>query len=119
MPEFAVDWEQSAMRGEPMPEGLPLEEQLAYQAMAYLYARFRLKAVTREMGAEEKGRILYELERNRRLLQVKKNLVRCSVEMVRAVEAAANSYSRERTVENGDRLYEALYKVPPGGGGCP
>lgn len=114
MSEYAFEWEQAAMRGDPMPDGLPLEEQLAFQALAHLYARFRLHKITREAGREEKGKILSELERNRRRVHTQENLVRCSVEMVRAVESAANTYAGERTVEHADRLYEALYRVPPG-----
>lgn len=59
---FSFPWERDAMRGDAMPEGLPLYDQAAYQAMRYLYALYRRGEIPREDAATEKGRIRGEYE---------------------------------------------------------
>lgn len=51
---FSFPWERDAMRGDAMPEGLPLYDQAAYQATRYLYALYR------------RGEILERMPRQRR-----------------------------------------------------
>lgn len=55
-------WERAAAMGEPMPTCLPIAEQKAFQAIAYLYARFRNNSITREQAATEKARIKASLK---------------------------------------------------------
>ena len=42
---------------------------------------------------------------------LRERVVQHSVEMLKAVELAANAYAKERTLENADRLYQAIYGV--------
>ena len=44
-------WEKEAANQEPMPDGLPLAEQRAFQVVATLYARFYEKAISKEQAA--------------------------------------------------------------------
>ena len=46
------DLERAAMHGKPMPDGLSLIDQVYFQGLAYLYARFRAGMITREQGSE-------------------------------------------------------------------
>lgn len=115
MSELKFLWERQAMAGDEMPDGLPLEEQLAFQALAHLYGRFRLKLLTREDGSKEKGKIAHQLDIDRRRLQVHEGLVGKSAELFKAVESAASQYAKDRTLENADRLYKAVYGMLPGG----
>lgn len=96
-----------------MPDGLPLVDQLAYEAMAHLYARYRAKQISRAQGTAEKGRILYELERNRRQLNVDTSLAKSAAEMFVRVEFAASRYAKQRTLEHADELYAAIYRMRP------
>ena len=52
-----MTWERQAARGEPVPDGLPLEEQMAYLALRNLHRAFHAKAVKKEEAAQEKTRI--------------------------------------------------------------
>lgn len=55
-------WERAAAMGEPMPPCLPTAEQRAFQAIAYLYARFNIKSIDRDQASEEKNRIKASLK---------------------------------------------------------
>ena len=51
---IVLDWEKQAQRGDPMPDGLEYPDQVLYQALSLLYARYRIKAITREQAQIEK-----------------------------------------------------------------
>ena len=52
--------ERIAMRGGPMPAGLTLPNQVYFQGLSYLYARFRAGFIDRDCGSAEKGKMLYQ-----------------------------------------------------------
>ena len=54
---MVFEFERAAMNGDPMPHGLALEDQMAYQALARLYARYRAGYIARQDGAREKRQI--------------------------------------------------------------
>lgn len=101
------------MENAEMPDGLSSEEQMAWQAVAHLYGRYRLKLITRETGHVEKGKIKYALELRKRQADMDRRLARHHSDMLRDMEGAANAYQKERTLENADRLYEVIYGMIP------
>lgn len=96
MAEYAFAWERSAMDGGKMPDGLSAAEQKAWQAMAYLYARFRLKVITREDGHLEKGKIKYILEQEMTSDRAAADLAAWHADLRRNIEAAQNRYMRAK-----------------------
>jgi len=96
MAEYAFPWEKSAMEGSGMPDGLTLPEQQAWQALAHLYARFRLKVISREEGHAEKGKIIYATEQKLRSDRVAADLAKWHTDLRRNIEAAQNRYLRAR-----------------------
>lgn len=98
----------SAARGGPMPENLSLVEQLAWQALAHLYARARLGQVRKEAGAREKRTILHALRTQRQEEDIQTRLAFWRAELLRETEAARAAYSKDRTLENADRLSALL-----------
>lgn len=64
------------MENAEMPDGLSSEEQMAWQAVAHLYGRYRLKLITRETGHVEKGKIKYALELRKRQADMDRRLAR-------------------------------------------
>lgn len=50
-------WEKEAANQEPMPDGLLLAEQKAFQVISALYARFYAKMITKEQAAMDKQKI--------------------------------------------------------------
>lgn len=108
MAEYDFPWEQAAMNGDLMPDGLSPAEQCAYQATAYLYARFRLKAIDRETGHREKLLIKATLERRMADTAFADRLTQHHVELTKKIELAHIAYRKERTLEKADRLSAVL-----------
>lgn len=106
---FSFPWEQDAMRGDSMPEGLPLCDQAAYQAMRYLYALYCRGGIPREDAAAEKGRIRGEYEIRKKQFQAVREGQTERAQFWKAIEAAANRFGRERTLENAEAFLEAVY----------
>lgn len=106
--KYAFPWEYSAMSGDEMPDGLSLEEQWAYQALALLYGRFRLKLVDRATGSAEKGKIKYELDLRSRQTNMQNKLAEWHTRLTKNIEAASVAYRKDRTLENADRLIDTL-----------
>lgn len=115
MADITFPWERFAMSNEPMPDGLSLEEQTAYQALAHLYGRYRLKLLSREDGHTEKCKIQYEFDLRKRQAETDRKLAKHHADMLRKLEGAANAYAKNRTLENADRLYQAVYGSMPFG----
>ena len=118
MSDYVFPWERLAQAGGEMPDGLPLEEQWAYQSMALLYGRFRMKLIDRQTGAAEKGKIGYELERRKRMANTRRRLLERHTKLTQDIEHAANAYRTERTLENADRLVDILDGFLKGESSC-
>lgn len=112
--ELKFSWERQAMDGEEMPDGLPLEEQLAYQALAHLYGRYRMKLIDRERGSAEKGKIAHALSCSKSKESMNRRLAEHHAQLVKNLEGAANDYAKSRTLEAADRMYQAVYGMLPG-----
>lgn len=96
MAEYAFAWERAAMDGGVMPDGLSPAEQCAFQALAHLYARFRLKVINREEGHLEKGKIIYATEKQLKADRAASDLAAWQADLCRNVEAAQNRYMRAK-----------------------
>ena len=96
MAEFAFAWERTAMEGGDMPDNLSPAEQCAFQALAHLYARFRLKVISREEGHLEKGKIIYATEKQIKADRAASDLAAWQADLCRNIEAAQNRYMRAR-----------------------
>lgn len=109
MAEFTYPYERAAMRGGEMPDGLDIVDQLNFLCLRSLYAQAGNGIIDRETGSREKARLGYQRSRWKRKLMIRERVVQRSVEMLKAVELAANAYAKDRTLENADRLYRAIY----------
>ena len=109
MAEFTYPYECAAMRGEEMPDGLDIVDQLNFLCLRSLYAQVRNGVINRETGSREKAKLGYRRGRWERKLMIRERVVQRSVEMLKAVELAAIAYAKDRTPENADRLYWAVY----------
>lgn len=108
MAGYDFPWEQAAMNGELMPEGLTGAEQCAYQAIAYLYARFRLKTIDRERGHAEKSMIRAEMQRRKDADAYDSRLTACHVKLIKDSELAKTACRKNPTPENALRLCDIL-----------
>lgn len=101
------------MDGAEMPDGLPLEEQMAYQAVAHLYGRYRMKLISRERGHAEKGKIKHALDCRKRKADMSRKLAELHTQLLKDLESAANDYAKNRTLEAADRMYQIVYGMCP------
>lgn len=115
MADLTFSWERLAMDGEEMPDDLPIEEQMAFQAMAHLYARYRMKVIDRERGHIEKGKIKHALDCRKRNADMGRRLAEHHAQLLKNLEGAACDYAKNRTLEAADRMYQAVYGMLPGG----
>lgn len=99
-----LEFEKAAMKGEPMPDGLSLMDQAMFQALAALYARYRRGELDRRQASAEKGKLLYEYEKQCRVAKFYADLAAWHTELRTRIEASASAYRKERTLENADAL---------------
>lgn len=103
-----IPYERAAMNGDPMPDGLSMEDQLLYLSLRNLYASFRSGTISREHGSAEKGKLLYEHGRRVRLHNVSLRGSKHTAAMWGSIAKYTHAYRKDRTVENADKLLEAI-----------
>lgn len=101
---IVLPYEAQAQRGEEMPSGLNYPDQLMYQALALLYARYRLKLITREQAQIEKKKLL----ENYRIYQYQWEMGDHWAEIIKATDLARCEYRKNRTLENADKLVKCI-----------
>lgn len=97
---YSVPYEKQAQRGDPMPDGLEYPDQVLYQSLSLLYARYRIKAITREQAHAEKIKLLDEYEAYKRNWSMADEWC----EIIRLTELARAEYRKNRTLENADHI---------------
>lgn len=97
--------EDLAFRGAAMPEGLDMAQQMLFQSFRRLYQYAKLVQMPPEQGKMEKLTILREYDK--RAAQVR--WMEKTSAMWKDIEAAANRYGTERTLENADAFFQAVY----------
>lgn len=102
-------FERAAMRGDPMPEGLRIYEQAAFQALRHLYAMYHRKAISREEAAREKKLIRFQYDRAKADFETNRKNILQNAGMWKKIEEAANRFGRERTLENAEAFVRAVY----------
>ena len=106
-----LPYERAAMHNEPMPDGLDLADQLCYQALSLLYARYHAGRITRERGEMEARMIRRKRDEN-----IKSNAFgdKCrehAAKLWRNIEWSVTDYQKNRTTESADRLLMAIYGI--------
>ena len=107
------EYERMAMNGEPMPTDLSLPYQLYYQTLVVLYGRYRRREISKEQAASEKSAARHGANVAFDKLDRAELFSERSAKMTIRIEGAANAYAKNRTLENADKLYKALYGMEP------
>jgi len=97
-------WEQDAKRNAPMPDGLNLVDQMAYQTLAELAARYKKGAVSAEQAKRERA----ELDRAYAIRLACDEVANWSVELRKKIEIAHAKYRKDPTPENAQLLSDVL-----------
>ena len=109
-------WEKQAYEGEPLPAGLPAEDQAAYIAMRYLYKSHKRGQITREQAAKEKGEIRHRYTQWKEANEFNRKLAFHHASLMKSLESAASDYAKDRTPETAEVMYRTLYGFMRGKG---
>ena len=104
---ITLPYEQAAMRGDPMPEGLKSYDCTMFQNLSLLYQRYHKGMIDREQATKEK-RILLDAYR---IDKFGDELIQSTVELRKSIEIAASAYCKAPSIEAADALIKAIYKV--------
>lgn len=107
-----ADWlEDLAVHNAAMPDGLSTSEQLLFLKFRLLYQTAATGSITPEQGRREKIAILDRYQQD----CFSEKCWCHTLKMWKNIEAAGCAYALDRTVENADGFYEAVYEVKPKG----
>lgn len=106
-----LSYERLAMRGDSMPAGLCAADQVCFQGLSFLYARFRAGIIDKESASAEKKLIVMRCEEAKKAAAFGEKCSEHAVKLWRDVEQAASAYQKDRTLENADKLITAIYGV--------
>lgn len=101
-------WERQAANQEPMPDGLPLAEQRAFQVISDLYARFYAKTITKEQAAMDKQKTKAALKEELQLDNFRDNTAFEREKILRLSEQARTRARKEPTEENCIALVDTI-----------
>lgn len=101
-------YEQQAMDGEEMLEGLSLPDQCAYQFLRSLYSQYYKGLISKEQAIREKGLIQREYDVRTNANKYIDVMQRWLSGTLKAIEGAQNAYRKNRTLENADNLSAAI-----------
>ena len=97
-------WENKAKRCEPMPDGLKQSEQLAYQSIALLAARYRLGGLSDEQAVADRKKI----DQRYLIDAANEGYIQWTVDVRRRVEIAVNQFRREPSIANANVMADVL-----------
>ena len=98
------EWERIAMTGGEMPDGLPYAEQILFLGLRMLYHQHKDGIISRETAVNEKRKLLDEYSH----CKFREELGNGWVQNIKQTELARAAYRKERTLENADRLLDAI-----------
>lgn len=96
-----------------MPEdGMTCTDWLLWYMLRDIYRDFKAGRLDAEKGAERKQHSLSIWEKESFRVRQLNELADSAGKMWKRVEMAANAYRLDRTLQNADKLIEAIYNVP-------
>lgn len=100
-----------AANGYPIADDTTPEIRALYYRLALLYLQYRFGLISAECGAQEKAAALMKFRKDRDEQMFDKKQRRHMLRFWQNTEAAANEYRLHPSIENADRLLEAIYGV--------
>lgn len=97
-------WEQAAIRGDEMPDGLSYPDQILFLSLRMLYAQKRAGMINREIAVIEKKKLLDEY----RVYSFREKMGNEWVEQICLTELARAGYRKNRTLENADKIVSLI-----------
>ncbi len=101
---IVLPWEQSAIRGDELPDGLDYPDQVLYLNLRTLYAQKRIGIIDRETAITEKKKLLDEY----RAYQQNWKMADEWCEIIRSTELARAEFRKEPTIDNAWKLVNII-----------
>ena len=102
----------SAFNLEPEPaEGWTAPEIVLWYAFRELYRDYRAGKIKEDKAKSIKSEIVKRYHVQKTEYETMQNIVRRQAEMWNRIEIAGSRYGTERTIENADAFFEAVYDV--------
>ena len=105
--QFDTKLELMAKDGNEIPDGLEYPDQLMFLSLRLLYSQLRLGIIDRDAAVRDKKRLMREYESYLFQNEMGKEWV----QVIKNTELARAEYMKNRTLENADRLMDAIYQV--------
>lgn len=83
-------------------------EQSAYLALRYLYRLYQAGGISKEEAGKTKAQIARRYEKDRMREEQLENSIKAFAQVVLRTAKANEDYRRERTLDNADKLCEAI-----------
>lgn len=99
-----LPWEQQAIRGEEMPDGLRYAEQILYLCLRMLYAQKKLGIIDRDTAILEKKKLLDEYQ----CYDFQQKMGDEWVAVIKETELARAEFRKNPTAENAEALVEII-----------
>ena len=103
--QYDFPWEESALRGAPLPKGLKYEESFLYEALSAVYCRYRSGKITKEQGAAEKK---YFVNRYAEL-KAQEQLSCRQARIYREIEFLSEKYRENPCLETANLMMNVIY----------
>jgi hypothetical protein len=101
---IVLPWENAAIRGDEMPDGLEYPDQILFLQLRMLYSQKRQGIIDRDTAIREKKKLLDEYK----LYQFRDSMEKEWVEIIKLTELARADFRKEPTVENGMKLVQII-----------
>lgn len=99
-----LPWEQGAIRGDEMPNGLEYPDQVLYLCLRMLYEQKRKGIIDRETAVREKKKLLDEY----RCYQFREKMGEEWVQVIKETELARAEFRKNPTVANAGKLVDII-----------
>ena len=103
---------QLAARQEMPPDGMTYVDWLLWYMLRDVYRDFKAGKLDAQKGAERKQHSLSIWEKESFRVRQLNELADSAGKLWKRIETAADTYRLNRTLQNADRLIEAIYNVP-------
>lgn len=101
---IVLPWEQQAIRGDEMPDGLGYADQILYLCLRMLYAQKKLGVIDRDTAILEKKKLLDEY----RCYDFQQKMGDEWVQVIKDTELARAAFRKDPTIENAWKLIHII-----------
>ena len=103
-----------AAKGERSESGMNYIDHLAWYILRDIYRDFKDGLIDKERGEQRKLEALTIWERETQRTEQCRNDIFRIADLWKRIESASSAYRLDRTIENADKLMEAIYNMPYG-----